>query len=80
MQTRRRRLALRNSQRNSLIRAIKYNPKMMQYASYDLCDELSFITKAYKANPLSILYLPRDSYDRYPMLKILAQNIRRIYV
>ena len=51
-----------------MIRAIKYNSKMMRYASYDLCDELDFIYKAYKTNPHSILYLPKKSYVRYPQL------------
>jgi len=58
-----------------MIRAIKYTPQMMKYAADELFDDitgLQFISTAYNANQQSVLYLPLDEYDKYPIIKHIA--------
>jgi len=57
-----------------MILAIKNTPDIMQYASYELCENMDFIMDAYYTNSRSILYLPQEIYDSFPHIKKLYEK------
>ena len=51
-----------------LLLALYNTEEIMQYASYELFTDRDFILKARRVNPRSLLYMPRETFERFPEL------------
>jgi hypothetical protein len=51
-----------------LLLALYTTEEIMSYASYELFTDKVFILKAHRINPRSLLYMPRETFKRFPHL------------